>query len=121
MSRNRHDDDDYDEDDDYPEVRPVRRQQELGDDPAIRMLIPVGLSGWAIAAGYLGLLSVLCIPAPFALITGILAIREIRRNPRKHGMGRATMGIVMGSIGTVGLLFLLIGLIVGALTGKGFR
>src|SRR5262249_26728234 len=66
-----HNDDDDDEDD-YPEVEPVRRQQDLGDDPGIRMLLPVGRSGWAIAAGYLGLISVLCIPSPLALIAGIL-------------------------------------------------
>jgi hypothetical protein len=106
------------DDDDYPEVRPVRRQRDIGDDPAMRMILPVGLSGWAIAAGYLGLISVLCIPAPFALIAGILAIREMRRNPKKHGMGRAIFGIVMGSIGTVGLVIGLISLAAGALAGK---
>ena len=61
------DEDDYDEDD-YLEERPRRREQDIGDDPAIRMLLPVGRSGWAIASGYLGLISVLLIPAPFALI-----------------------------------------------------
>jgi len=30
-------------------------------------------SVWAIAAGYLGLLSVLCLPAPLALLAGIIA------------------------------------------------
>ena len=35
----------------------------LGDDAAIRMLIPVGRSALAIAAGYAGLLSVLLFPA----------------------------------------------------------
>lgn len=62
----------------------------------MRMLMPVGLSGYAIAAGYLGLVSVLCLPAPFAVVFGILAIRAIRRDPKKHGMGRAVFGIVMG-------------------------
>ena len=40
------------------------------------MLLPVGRSGWAIAAGYLGLISVLAFPGPFAMIAGILAIRD---------------------------------------------
>jgi hypothetical protein len=98
---------------DIPEVRPVYRSPspDLGDDAAVRMLLPVGRSGWAIVSGYLGLVSVLCLPAPFALLTGILAIRDMRRNPKLHGMGRAVFGIIMGSLGTIGLLFGLFGLI----------
>jgi hypothetical protein len=96
--------------DDIPEVRPVRParrlrddppEYDMGQDPGMRMLLPVGLTGWAIASGYLGLISVLLIPAPFAILTGILAIRTIRRNPNKHGMGRAIFGIIMGTIFTV--------------------
>ena len=79
----------------------------------MRMLFPVGRSGWAIASGYLGLISVLCLPSPLALITGILAIREMNRNPKKHGMGRAIFGIVMGTIGTICLLFVLYAMAVG--------
>jgi hypothetical protein len=100
--------------DEVPESRSIRRQPDLGDDPAMRMLLPVGLSGWAIAAGYLGLISVLCLPAPLALITGILAIREISRNPKKHGMVRALLGIVMGSLGTLFLIITVIALIASA-------
>jgi hypothetical protein len=79
----------------------------VGDDPVMRALLPVGRSGWAIAAGYLGLFSVLLVFAPLALLTGFLAIREIRRNPKKHGMGRAVFGIVMGVLGTAALIFVL--------------
>jgi hypothetical protein len=86
----------------------------LGDNAAIRMVIPVGRSGWAIAAGYLGLISILLFPAPFALGTGIYAIIDIRRNPHKHGMGRAIFGIVMGGLGTIALLSALVGLLIGA-------
>jgi hypothetical protein len=106
--RRRRRDEDYD--DDYDDDSP-RKPRDLGDDPAMRLLLPVGLSGWAIASGYLGLVSVLCIPAPFALLTGILAIREIKRNPKKHGMGRAIFGIIMGGLGLLGLLLMVIGLI----------
>jgi hypothetical protein len=81
-----------------PAVRPS-----IGDDPAMRMLLPVGRSGWAIAAGYLGLLSLLGIFGPPALICGILAIRDIRQHPEKHGLGRAWFGIVMGSLGSIAL------------------
>jgi hypothetical protein len=68
----------------------------------MRMLMPIGRSGWAIAAGYAGLFSVILIGAPFALIFGLLAIRDIRKSRQtdhpKHGMGRAVFGIVMGSL-----------------------
>jgi hypothetical protein len=79
--------------------------QRLGDDPVARALLPVGRSGWAIAAGYLALFSVLLIPAPFALVAGVLAVRDIRRNPSKHGLGRAWFGIVMGLLGSALLAF----------------
>ena len=66
------------------------------------MLLPVGRSGWAIASGYLGLISLF----PFigiltgiaAVVTGVLAIRDIKRNPQRHGMGRAIFGIVVGAL-----------------------
>ena len=60
---------------------------DLGDNAAMRMLLPVGRSGWAIAAGYAGLFSVLFVPAPVALILAILAIRDLRRHREKHGWG----------------------------------
>jgi hypothetical protein len=110
----RRDDDDDDDDDDRRERR-RRKPPDIGEDAGMRMLLPVGRSGWAIAAGYLGLISVLCLPSPLALIAGILAIRDMRRNPKLHGMGRAIFGIVMGGIGTLGLVFILISLVVGAL------
>ena len=80
----------------------------MGDDPMLRWLLPVGRSGWAIAAGYLALFSVLLFPAPFALATGIVAIVVIRRNPSRHGMGRAVFGIVMGALGTIALCALVL-------------
>jgi hypothetical protein len=88
----------------YPEVVPVHRRPDSLDNAGMRLILPVNVSGWAIASGYLGLISVLCLPAPFALLTGILAIRDIRRNPKTHGMGRAIFGIIMGSLGLVGLV-----------------
>lgn len=77
-------------------------------DRMTRMLLPVGRSGWAIAAGYLGLVSVLFIPAPIAVATGIAGLRDIRKNDQLYGRGRAIFGIVMGSIFT---LLLAIGLL----------
>ncbi|MBI1324786.1 DUF4190 domain-containing protein [bacterium] len=90
-----------------------------GDDSAaMRLLLPVGRSGLAIVSGYLGLVSILLLPAPAALITGILAIRDIRRNPEKHGMGRAIFGLVMGMFGTVLFGFLILGLVLELLRNR---
>ena len=76
-------------------------------DAAMRMLLPVGRSGYAIVAGYLGLVSILLVFAPFALIFGILGIRDIRNNSEKHGMGRAIFGVVMGALFTILLLIVI--------------
>jgi uncharacterized RDD family membrane protein YckC len=70
-------------------------------------LLPTGRSGWAIAAGYLGLFSLLLVPAPFALGAGVLGLRDIRRNPRLGGRGRAIFGIVMGSLFSIALVGML--------------
>ena len=81
-------------------------QKSIGDDPMMRVLLPVGRSPWAIIAGYMGLFSFLVLPAPLALVTGLLAIRDIRKNPHHHGLGRAIFGLVMGVLGTVFLAFI---------------
>ena len=70
----------------------------------MRILLPVNRSGYAIVAGYLGIVSILLIPAPCALLFGFLGIRDIRSNDEKHGMGRAIFGIVMGAIFSILLL-----------------
>jgi len=80
---------------------PPPRPHDLGEDPAIRMLLPVGRSGWAIAAGYMGLFAMLCFPAPVAIILGVIAIVHLRRNPKLHGWGRAIFGLVMGVVFTI--------------------
>ena len=74
-------------------------------DAVTRMLIPVDRSGWAIAAGYAGLFSLICFPAPIAIVLGLVAIRDIKRHPDRHGMGRAVFGLVMGIVGTGFLIF----------------
>ena len=73
-------------------------------DPLMRMILPIGRSGYAIAAGYLGLFSVLLVFAPFAILFGVLAISDIEKHPEKLGKGRAIFGIVMGTIFTIGLI-----------------
>ena len=77
-------------------------------DAAMRILLPVNRSGYSIAAGYLGLISILLIPAPFALLFGFLGIRDIKNNDEKHGMGRAIFGIAMGAIFSILLLWVII-------------
>jgi hypothetical protein len=68
-----------------------------------RVLFPIGRSGWAIASGYLGLFSLLVIPGPFAVLTGIVGILDIKMHPERHGMGRCIFGIVMGALATAAL------------------
>lgn len=92
-----------------PPLPPV--QTAMGQDSGMRMLLPVGRSVWAILAGYFGLFAVIPVFAPSALICGIVAIIGIRKSTPgsqpKFGMGRAVFGVVMGSLGTLALLFLI--------------
>lgn len=91
---------------------PVSPAKKLGDDVGMRLLLPVGRSGWAIAAGYAGLFALLLFPAPIALILGIVGWRDIRRSRGtadvKRGMGRVVFALIVGGIGTA---ILLIGLV----------
>lgn len=87
---------------DYPPD--PNQPKSLGDDAAMRMLLPVGRSLWAIAAGYLGLFSAVFCPAPLAIIVSLIAIWDIRTHPEKHGLGRAIFGLVMGILGSAGLV-----------------
>jgi Short C-terminal domain len=85
------------------------RRRSIGDNAGVRALLPVGRSGLAIAAGYVGLVSFLVWPAALAaIILGILAIRDIKRNEGKHGMGRAIFALIAGGIVIVGFLVLMI-------------
>ncbi|HEV7720649.1 MAG TPA: DUF4339 domain-containing protein [Iamia sp.] len=78
----------------------------MGDDAGWRLLLPVGRSGWAIIAGYLGLVAWLVFPlGPFAVITAELGRREIKHNPRRHGMGRVVVGYIGGAVGTALLVW----------------
>ena len=86
---------------------PRAHYHDVGEDPKMRMLLPVGRSPWAIIAGYLGLLSPLMIFAPFALIVSIMAIRDIKRRDT-HGMGRAVFGLIMGAIFSIALCIFIV-------------
>lgn len=80
-----------------------------------RMMVPVGRPASAIASGYLGLIGILpgC-GLPFsiaAIITGIVALNTLKKQPELSGAGRAWFGIICGSLATlvslVGILFML--------------
>ncbi|MBI2923211.1 MAG: DUF4190 domain-containing protein [Planctomycetes bacterium] len=53
----------------------------------------------ALVGGWCGL-GVIC--GPIAIATGVMAIREIRRQPALKGRGNAIAGIILGSVGTLG-------------------
>ena len=84
------------------------RPKRLGDDAGIRLLLPVGRSGLAIAAGYLGIFSLIPFFGPIAVLVGILAIRDINAHPDKHGMGRAIFGIIAGGLATLLMLVVIL-------------
>lgn len=81
-----------------------------------RMVLPVGRSTSAIAAGYLGLFSFFPIiglgAGILAIYCGIRALGEIRRNPELSGKGRAWFGILAGAPLIVVNSLLLIAMIV---------
>jgi len=85
----------------------------IGDDAGMRMILPVGRSGWAIAAGYFGLLSLVIVPAPIAVILGIVAVIDIKKNPHRHGMGRAIFAIVMGSLFSIPFVLIFLSILFG--------
>ena len=89
---------------------PQQATNDIGQDAGVRMLLPVGRSMWAILAGYFGLFSLICFPAPIAIVLGAIAIWDIRKHPERHGMGRAIFGLVMGIVGTLIMIIMIIGI-----------
>lgn len=73
-------------------------------------LVPAHVSGWAVTAGYLGLISLifLGIPGPFAIATGVLGLRQIKRQPDLNGKVRSWVGIVLGTLGTAVLVIVIL-------------
>jgi hypothetical protein len=91
---------------------PQSTPKRMADDVSMRMLLPVGRSGWAITAGYLGLLGLVVFPAPLALLVSIIAILDIKKSRKtgkpKYGMGRAVFGLIVGILGTLLLAWFLV-------------
>src|SRR5262245_18089341 len=64
---------------------------------------PAARSSLAVAAGYLGLASLLLIPGPIAFFVGIIALIQLEWNPRLRGQVPAIFGTLMGGVGSLGL------------------
>ena len=96
---------------------PLPRAKTLADEPGIRFLLPVGRSGWAIAAGYAGLLALVVVPAPLALLLAFIALADIRKSKRagrpKHGMGRVIFAFITGGLGTLLVAFWIVAAVAG--------
>ncbi len=71
-------------------------------------ILPTHTSGWAIAAGYLGLFSLIGIGGPFALVCGIMALKSLKKTPGLRGHVRAWIGIILGALGSVFLAFIVV-------------
>ncbi|MBI3039122.1 DUF4190 domain-containing protein [bacterium] len=81
-----------------------KEREKKAEDPLLGYFVPVKVSIWAVLAGYAGLISLIIVPAPLALILGIAAIIDLKKHPEQHGMGRAIFGLLMGIVGTLLLL-----------------
>jgi hypothetical protein len=80
-----------------PELRAAEAVPEGFD----RLLTWEGTPASAIAAGYLGLFSVLPFFGLFAVLFGIIALRKLKQNPRLPGKYRAWFGLVFGALMTI--------------------
>jgi hypothetical protein len=103
--RRRPRDDDEDEDRPWQRGRQRRRRRdedfESESEEGMEFVVPTNTSALAIVAGYVGLISVLCFPAPLALILGIVALVQLKNKPKVHGRYRAWFAVVMGTMFTL--------------------
>ena len=58
-------------------------------------VLPVGRSGWAIAAGYVGLFSFIPLISYAGIVVSSVAAWHLRRNPKLRGWGRVITGFVI--------------------------
>ena len=93
-----------------PAYAPQPTVAPAGDDAAMKVLIPLAVDPVCLLAGYLGLLSVLVIFAPFAIGFGIWGLIRLRSTPDQRGHVRAAIGIGGGCIG----MLLFVGIIIGS-------
>ena len=76
-----------------------QRLEQIEDE--LKLVLPMATPFTAIIAGYLGLLSLLLIPAPFAVIFGVVGLVQIQRRERSYGKVRCWVGILLGGAGTL--------------------
>jgi hypothetical protein len=109
-----------------PPPPPIISTQDSDLDTAVSMLVPLRVDMFALAAGYLALLSPLGlvlvassmpwplrfafgVPAAMALLLGTLALQHIRRTPGRRGAVRAWLGIILPAvIFTADLVYMLL-------------
>jgi hypothetical protein len=85
-----------------------------------RALLPVDRPASAIAAGYLGLFSLLPFFGIAAIVTSIVALRTLKHHPEYSGRGRAIFGLIMGLMTTfLYALSLIMAAYAGAQSGHG--
>jgi Domain of unknown function (DUF4190)/WXG100 protein secretion system (Wss), protein YukD len=80
---------------------PVLRAASEVPDGVDRLLTPAGRPMSAIAAGYLGLFSLLPFFGILAIIVSLKALKTLKQNPELLGRGRARFGLVMGILTTL--------------------
>ena len=98
-----------------PPGQPPYGQQQPGQQPYPAYQAPPAAggqrtSGKAIAALVCGIISLIVLPiifTPIAIVLGVIALQETKRDPTLQGRGMAIAGIVLGPIG------LIAGIIVG--------
>jgi hypothetical protein len=100
-----------------PQTPPGMNPGQSGQGDATGGLIPYK-NGPALAAYYIGIGSLLCCPAGIiAVVLGIMGLQKRAREPEVKGSVHAWIGIILGSITTLGFIIgLLLGLL-GALAG----
>lgn len=101
--------------------QPVQPQNAGAIDPALGMLVPLGVDPMALIAGYVGLFSIVLVPAPVALLLGLMALGRLKADPKARGAVRAWFAVIAGVIGSIGLLFLIVYLFTSPVHSLGRR
>ncbi len=113
--RRRRDEDDYED----PEERRTRRRRNEGD--ATGGLIPYK-NAKALASYYCGVFALIpcvgLILGPIAIVLGFMGLAHANKSPESKGKAHAIVGIVLGSLITLGHLAGLVFLGIGAATAK---
>jgi hypothetical protein len=58
-------------------------------------VLPVNRSGWAIAAGYVGLMSFIPVVSYAGVLVSTIAAWQLKKHPKKLGWGRVITGFVI--------------------------